>query len=412
MTTTRTLRGLLRGGAGIAVATAVQNVAAYAFTIAAARRLGPAEYSAVASLMGLLLVVVVVALGLQATGARKIAAAPERRVEIEAAVMAATYRSALWLGLLCVLSTPVMAWGLGLDSWAPALMIGLSAVPLTIMGGQSGVLQGEKRWGSLGAVYLGVGVGRLLVGGAALAFSPTALAAMVGVALAAWIPALIGAIALGHLGRGAARSAVEHGENLLREVADNSHALLAFFALSNADVVVARVVFDEHEAGLYAGGLILTKAVLFLPQFVVVVAFPTMASAAGRRSVYLKALALVAGIGLTATLGAWILSDLAVTFIGGPAYESVRPQIAWFALLGTLLAMVQILVYEVVARQHRASVGWLWVGLVAVAVCGAVVATSGSLLATVLLIDGAVLMALAVSTHLLRTRDDAPSPAQ
>jgi O-antigen/teichoic acid export membrane protein len=411
VTTTRTLRGLVRAGAGIAVSTAVQNVAAYAFTIAAARRLGPAEYGAVASLMGLLLVVIVLALGLQATGARKIAAAPERRAEIESAVMKATYRSAAGLGLMCVLLTPVIAWGLGLDSWAPALMIGLSAVPLTIMGGQSGVLQGEKRWGSLGAVYLGVGVGRLVVGGAALALSPTALAAMVGVAVAAWIPALIGALALGHLGRGAAH-AIGHGEHLLREVADNSHALLAFFALSNADVVVARVVFDEHEAGLYAGGLILTKAVLFLPQFVVVVAFPTMASAAGHRSVYLKALALVGGIGLAATLCVWTLSDLAVTFIGGPAYESVEPQIAWFALLGTLLAMVQILVYEVVARQHRASVGWLWAGLVAVALCGVVVATAGSLLATVLLIDGVVLTALLASTHLLRTKDEAPSPPQ
>jgi O-antigen/teichoic acid export membrane protein len=352
------------------------------------------------------------ALGLQATGARKVAAAPERRAEIEAAIMVTTYRSALGLGLLCLLATPLIAWGLGLDSWAPALMIGLSAVPLTIMGGQSGILQGEKRWGSLGAVYLGVGVGRLVVGGAALALSPTALAAMVGVALAAWIPAIIGALALGHLGRRPARSAVARGENLLREVADNSHALLAFFALSNADVVVARVVFDEHEAGLYAGGLILTKAVLFLPQFVVVVAFPTMASAAGRRSVYLKALALVAGIGLTATLGAWILSDLAVTFIGGSAYESVRPYIAWFALLGTLLAMIQILVYEVVARQHRASVGWLWAGLVAVAGSGVFVATAGSLLVAVLLIDSVVLTALLVSTHLLRIKDEAPAPAQ
>ena len=62
----------------------------------------------------------------------------------------------------------------------------------------------------------------------------------------------------------------------------NSHALLAFFALSNVDVVVARNVLAEHQAGLYAGGLILTKAVLFLPQFVVVIVFPSMSSAAVR----------------------------------------------------------------------------------------------------------------------------------
>ena len=67
------------------------------------------------------------------------------------------------------------------------------------------------------------------------------------------------------------------------ETLHNSHALLAFFALSNVDILVARNVLDEHQAGLYAGGLILVKAVLFLPQFVVVLAFPSMADAAESR---------------------------------------------------------------------------------------------------------------------------------
>ena len=400
-----TLRRLLRSGAGIAVAMAVQNVAAYAFTIVAARRLGPEEFSAVASLMGLLLVVVVVALGLQATGARKIAAAPERRAEIEAALMSATYRSALALGALCLLLTPVIVWSLDLDSWPSALMIGLSAVPLTVVGGQSGVLQGERRWRPLGAMYVAIGLGRLVIAGVAMLISPTALAAMVGVAIAAWVPAVVGAIALGHVGpRASARAVGLRGEQLLREVLSNSHALLAFFALSNADVVVARIVFDDRVAGLYAAGLILTKAVLFLPQFVVVVAFPSMASPAGRHGVYLKALMVVVGIGAVATLGALSLSDLAVTFVGGPAYQEIEPLIGWFALLGTVLAMVQMLVYEVVARQHRASVWVLWAGLAGVVVAAAYVATERSLLASVLAVDAAVLAALLATTLARRER--------
>ena len=66
---------------------------------------------------------------------------------------------------------------------------------------------------------------------------------------------------------------------ILHETGRGSLALLAFFVLSKADMVVARNVLDEHEAGLYARGLILAKAVLFLPQFVMVVAFPAMARA-------------------------------------------------------------------------------------------------------------------------------------
>lgn len=408
MTSTGTVRGLLRSGAGIAVAMAVQNVATYAFTIVAARRLGPAEYSAVASLMGLLLVVVVLSLGLQATGARKIAAAPARRAEIEAALMSATYRSALALGALCLLLTPLITWGLDLDGWQPAVLIGVSAVPLTIIGGQSGVLQGEHRWGPLGSIYLAFGLGRFAIGGIAMLISPTALSAMIGVAVAAWLPALVGAWSLGHVGsRAAPRAGVDRGEQLLREVLGNSHALLAFFALSNADVVIARVVFDDHVAGVYAGGLILTKAVLFLPQFVVVIVFPSMASAVGRREVYLKGLVVVSVIGAAATLGALVLSDLAITFVGGPAYREIEPLVAWFALLGTMLAMIQVMVYELVARQQRASVWLLWAGLAVVGGAAAYVATYGQLLLSVLVVDALLLVALLTIALALPTRPHA-----
>ena len=53
----------------------VMNVTTYGFTILAARLLGPAEYGALAAVMGLLLVVNVLSLGLQATGARRVCAA-------------------------------------------------------------------------------------------------------------------------------------------------------------------------------------------------------------------------------------------------------------------------------------------------------------------------------------------------
>ena len=66
------LRDLLRSSAGIAIAMAVMNVATYAFQMIAARLLGPTQYGAVASLMALLMVVAVLQLGLQATGARRI----------------------------------------------------------------------------------------------------------------------------------------------------------------------------------------------------------------------------------------------------------------------------------------------------------------------------------------------------
>jgi O-antigen/teichoic acid export membrane protein len=396
---TRTsLRGLIRTGSGIAIAMGVMNVATYVFTIFAAQLLGPRDYGGVASLMGLLLVVNVLALGLQATGARRVAAEPERRNEIEDEIMAATNRSALGLGLLCLALTPVISWALSLDNWAAAAMIGLSAIPLTVMGGQAGILQGEERWLPLSGVYLAMGLGRLAFGAALIPFLSNEFGAMLAVALGAWVPAVVGAFALGRIGPARrARSLRSGATRILREVGNNSTALLAFFALSNLDVVIARIRFDEHEAGLYAGGLILTKAVLFLPQFVVVIAFPSMASTATQHRMYLRVLVVLAAIGAVATLGAALLSDLAVTFVGGDAYAEIEPDIWLFATLGTLLALVQLMVYEVVARQHRASVLIIWLGLVAVGVVGVLAGTGFDLVRGVALVNLGVLLALVLT---------------
>src|SRR3546814_6813259 len=85
---------------------------------------------------------------------------------------------------------------------------------------------------------------------------------MIAVVIGQFVPVVVGWLALRH-----ARTPGEHSDRhsirpMIRETVLNSQALLAFFALSNADVIVARNVLDEHDAGLYAGGLILTKAVL------------------------------------------------------------------------------------------------------------------------------------------------------
>ena len=57
------------------------------------------------------------------------------------------------------------------------------AVPLTVTGGQLGVLQGERRWWPVSVVYLAGGVPRLVVGTVLIAWRPTTFAAMLGVAM-------------------------------------------------------------------------------------------------------------------------------------------------------------------------------------------------------------------------------------
>lgn len=408
------LRDLLRSSAGIAIAMAVMNVATYAFQMIAARLLGPTQYGAVASLMALLMVVAVLQLGLQATGARRISAEPEHVGQIERMVLRVTYRAALGLGLLMLVLSPVVHTVLRLDSIVPAVLLAVSAVPLTIMGGQSGVLQGERRWFSLAGVYLAMGLARVVVGTACIVVSPTESAAMLGVMLAMFAPALVGWLALRRPGlhaRDADRHSAEHtGRLVVRETGAASLALLAFFVLSNLDIVVARNVLDDREAGLYAAGLILAKAVLFLPQFVVVVAFPAMSTPAQRRRALLRSLTLVALLGVFCTLAAWLLSGVAMVFVGGAEYADVESRLWVFAVLGTLLAMLQLLVYSVLARRGTRTTYLVWLAVVALVVLSSQAAHLGSLAAIVVAVDGALFLALLLIS-LWRLKEPVPVEA-
>jgi O-antigen/teichoic acid export membrane protein len=401
----------------IAVAMGIMNVTTYGFTILAARLLGPAEYGALAAVMGLLLVVNVLSLGLQATGARRVSAAPDDLPHIEREVLATSYASALALGVLILVATPVITDMLNLDSWAAAALIAVTAVPLSVMGGQAGILQGERRWGPLAAIYLCVGVGRLGFGVVALLVEPNTLGAMIGVAVGAFVPAVVGWFALRHPDRRRVDVLPEPLERpsrwaaggVLRETMHNSHALLAFFALSNADVIIARSTLGEHQAGLYAGGLILAKAVLFLPQFVVVIAFPSMSRAGAGRRMHLYSLGLVLAIGLFTVLCTAVLASIAVVFIGGSEYSDLQGRLWAFAMLGTLLAMIQLMVYDVVARQHQRMVFIVWTALAALLCIAPFVDSLTSLLTAVISIDAA-LFAVLLLASLRDARTPQPAP--
>lgn len=408
------LRRTLGGGAGIAIAMAIMNFGTYGYTMLAAQFLGPQRYGAFAALMNLLLVVSVASLGLQATAARRISADPEHVGQIEHQIMRVTYRAALALGAVLLVLAPVVDRVLRLDSLPAAIMVAVGAVPLTIMGGQAGILQGERRWFPLALVYIAAGVPRLAIGTGLILWRPTELLAIVGVVLGFVAPILVGWWALRHQRQPGHVSEHHGGRKIVRESIHNSQALFAFFALSNVDIIVARNVLSAHEAGLYAAGLILAKVMLFMPQFVVVIAFPSMATTHERRRALSRSLALVAGLGVLGTLATWLLSSVAIIFIGGRDYVEIQDRLWVFAILGTALAMLQLLVYAVLARQGQRSVYFVWAALIALVAGGLTldaVDSVNALVTLVVLVD-AVLLVVLLAISFRVTGRDAPAPDQ
>ncbi|MFL6025250.1 MAG: lipopolysaccharide biosynthesis protein [Marmoricola sp.] len=388
-------REFLRGGAAIAIAVGVMNVATYAFTILAARLLGPQPFGALLAMLNVMQVAAVLSLALQATAARRIARAPGDVHSVEQAILLVGRRTALGLGAVFLALSPAINAALKLDSLATAAMLSVAVVPFTMMGAQAGVLQGERRWVPLALVYLTAGVPRLILGALLMWWRPEETVAFAAVTISTFVPVLVGWLALRQPRAHRAANPSDHTARALWwETVYNSQALLAFLALSSLDIVIARNTLDEHDAGLYAAGLILVKAVLFLPQFVVVLAFPSMGADDAPRRTLVLSLGTVFLTGVAAVVVVRLLPDLALVFVGGDKYHAVGDRLWIFAALGTVISMVQLLVYSVLARQARSSATLLWAGLVALVALGAGGSTVASLVDRVLLVDSVLLVVL------------------
>ena len=100
-----------------------------------------------------------------------------------------------------------------------------------------------------------------------------------------------------------------------------------------------------------------------------------------------------------------------MVFVGGDAYAEIESQLWLFAVLGTVLALLQLVVYSVLARQGTRSTYLVWVGvrrpgrrlLDCRLACEALVVT-------VTVVDGLLLAAL-MAVSLWRLRELAPEPA-
>jgi len=376
----------------------IMNIATYGYTVGAAHLIGRVPFGAFSALMGVLLVVSVVSLGLQATGARRISADPDQVQTIERNVLMVAHRVAIVLGLLLLALAPVLNWVLALESLPTAMLVAVAAVPLTVMGGQAGVLQGERRWEPLALVYLSQGLGRVVLGTGFMVLWQSEFAAMLGVAIGCWVPAVVGYVALRR-----PRAAIDvpvagHPRtDILKEVASSSQALLAFFALSNADILLARSVLDPDVAGLYAGGLILVKAILFLPQFVVVIAFPAMSTRSAGRATLVKALAVSLALGTCGFAVTLTLPDLALVFVGGSDFAGLKDSLWLFAIVGTLLSMIQLLLYSALAQRQGRAVLMIWTTLIALLALSTTVHSVTSLVTLVCSLDALLLASLTIT---------------
>jgi O-antigen/teichoic acid export membrane protein len=270
------------------------------------------------------------------------------------------------------------------------LLCSATLIPLTAMGGFLGIAQGWERWNVVTSVSLAAGFGRLLAGVAALLISPTVESAMVGVAIGAWTPVLVGMATVGFhrahdhpLSTPSGPGRAPSRRPLLREALAGTHTLFAFYVLANLDALIARNRLDAHDAGLYAAGLILTKAALMAPSFVGVLLYPRFATDETAASLRLG-VTVVAAVGLVATVATALLPEVALILAGGRQYTEISDRLWLFTLVGSVWSIVQVLVLGSLARRTTGVSILIWVAVITLPVL--VVITSVNVTGLIILV--------------------------
>lgn len=386
----------LRSAGVVGVAMAGTNLLTYAFILLAAHTLSPREFGVLSSLAGLLALGSAPMLALQAeVGRRTARLGAVEQAEAHRAARATGLRVALVVGAVGVLAAPLVTTSLRLNPWAVACVI-LALVPTTWLGVELGTLLGASAWPGYAAANLGFGAARVFCGGAGLAVRPDPLGAIAGVAVGAGVSLLVArplaarASGLDHVAANGPKPSRD--PSLARDCLHVVGALLALYALTNVDVLLARMRMTGFEAGLYAAGVVLGRAAFFLPQFVTVIVFPRLAAAADPRALQRRAAAAVLGVGVLVTLAAWLLPRLAVAFVGGGRYDALGPDLWCFAAAGSALSLCHLALYARIARADRRAVRIGWGGVTLLVVAGWLVAPQGpaALALTVAAVGGLV----------------------
>ena len=390
------------GGIAAAVGTTAANLLSYGLSLAGARLLAPSAYGVLVALLAVSIVASVPALAVQAVVAVRVvrAAGPDRDL-VAAQSLGLGLAAGTAMVLAGLVAAPLLDRFLHLGGPAAALWVAVTLGAITVLGVLQGIAQGRQDFARLAAILVLYATGRLVGGVGGLLLTRDVPGALAGVAAGTFAAAGVAWALTG-------RPRPVRGGWRARELLVASQALAGLYLLTNFDPVLARHYLPAAEAGLYGAGAVMAKAAFFLPQAVVLVVFPRLASSPRPGRTLWTGVAALAGLGLAATAVARLAGGLAVTAVGGDAYRELAGSAYLFVAVGSALGVVQLLLYAQLTAARAVGTLAVWAVVAAEAAVVATVA-HGSLRAVVGAALGTALAAAALG--LLWTWRSAARPA-
>jgi O-antigen/teichoic acid export membrane protein len=256
----------------VAVGTLMSQACVYLLNIVATRWLGPAEYGELASLLTVTVIMSIPAIALQSWTARTRAQGADARSLLRTTLVLSVATAAVTAAAVLVLA-PALRTHAVPGAVATAMLV----VPLVWLSTAQGLLQGSRRLLRLGAVLLASGLARLAGGLAGLTLGLGAWPVVWGIGMATTVAAGFGwRMALKELPPQALASPPSTRATSLAPVLKIAVATGAIWTLANVDVLFARLILEPRESGWYAAGALITRAIQFAPQFVVISAFAVL----------------------------------------------------------------------------------------------------------------------------------------
>jgi O-antigen/teichoic acid export membrane protein len=355
----------LRAGAIVFIAVGAANVCSYLFHLFAARQLGPSSYGDVATLAGVIGIIILPLGGAQVFVARHVAAEGSRGQKLNhdhyvSGFAGASLLAGLVLTVILLLMSPAIETWLSIGSLVAVVLAILVTLPSFLTPVMVGAAQGRH-------LFMLVGVALFVPAALRVVFTVGALQAGLGVSgtMAATLAAtIIGVgipiVALRHGLAGSWRPRLPRRDAiaLLPVLAGT----LAITLLTTDDLVAAKVSFSPHEAGIYGSASLIGRVILYLPFAIVTVLLPKVSASvsAGRsaRSLLANSLLATGAVCLVFTIMYTAFPHLIVRIAFGSKYQGAASLLWMFAIAMSLYSLLNVvLVYKL--GHHEARTAWL-----------------------------------------------------
>ncbi len=367
--------GLIRSGILVSFAVIAANALNAAFQFVMARVLDPAEFSLLATMFTVVLMITVPLAGLQVMMAREVSARmPEGGLPAAGAAFKQAIRQVGGWIVLIVLGTAILAYPLiellniqrplPFLATASVLAVGLP-LPLAF-----GVLQGMERFGVLSLIQPVYALVKLIAGLAIGLAGFGASAIMFGITGATVASMVVAMIPLRAVLKAADDAPAEGRKLTLINAfsAGTAIGVCGYAVHTSVDVLVARIAFDATMAGQWAAAAAVAKTILLVPTGITTVLFPRVAKLRDRgaeRSHMLFGLAAVTVVGGVVAVLYWIFADTIISIAFGSAYAPAADWLGPLSLAMLIYALVGVYLFHYLSIgtiRYAITVAWLVLG--------------------------------------------------